>query len=177
MAVTESEGIPVNAEVDVVQQVTDMQALYRMFDSSGRLIYVGVTGNLGRRLGNHSEKLWFPRVMTIKLQWFFTRAEALAAERQAIQTEMPLVNIAGAGPLPLQARQAPPRCIVGELPDGPITLAIAVGLGVIHCALAAARRASSRPGFPEPVGERGTAHLYDIGDLLSWQAGKVKVSR
>jgi hypothetical protein len=54
-----------------------------------------------------------------------------------------------------------------------VTLAEAVGRGIVGPSIQAVRKARSRgDGFPEPVGERpGTGHpalLYDISDLHAW---------
>jgi len=49
-----------------------------------------------------------------------------------------------------------------------ISLADAVTQGIVPTSLAAVRKASQRPGFPEPVGLRGAAHLYSSSDLRAW---------
>lgn len=66
-------------------------ALYRFFDADGRLLYVGVTSNPKVRWHAHElYQHWWQEVHTKEIEWLPTRAEALAAERQAIRTEKPL---------------------------------------------------------------------------------------
>lgn len=148
-----------------VQHVTSMQAVYRMFDKYGQLVYIGVTGDLGRRLASHAEKRWFPQVVQITLTWFPDREAAERAERAAIDAEQPRINIAG------RKAKTPPVAMrrLSQAPDGPVTLAEAVGLRILHCTLHAARKAAQRPGFPSPVGLRGTAKLYDVDALCAFR--------
>lgn len=80
------------------RRLAEMCALYRMFDDRDRLLYVGITGDLGQRLGEHSFKRWFPLVERITLEWLPTRAAALLAEKRAISTERPRYNKAGTKP-------------------------------------------------------------------------------
>jgi predicted GIY-YIG superfamily endonuclease len=77
-----------------VRRMADMHAVYRMFDGEGRLLYIGRTGDAGRRFGDHTAKRWFPLVETIKLEWLPTEAAAVLAERRAIRAERPRYNIA-----------------------------------------------------------------------------------
>jgi hypothetical protein len=74
------------------RRFADMQALYRLYDEKDRLLYIGVTGDLGQRLGEHSAKRWFPLVDHAKFEWLPTRAAALLAERRAIIAEHPRYN-------------------------------------------------------------------------------------
>lgn len=68
--------------------------LYRMFDESNALLYVGVTANFGQRMRRHqAEKPWWPFAVTIKLEHFETREAALNAERNAILHEKPACNV------------------------------------------------------------------------------------
>jgi hypothetical protein len=39
--------------------------VYRCFDASGRLLYVGCSGNVTRRLGSHHSKPWWPLVAQV----------------------------------------------------------------------------------------------------------------
>lgn len=80
----------------MVGQVIDSTAVhfvYRMFDSSGRLLYVGMTGNLEQRLHHHSFNApWYGRVARTTVETYPDRAAAIAAEKHAIQTEQPELN-------------------------------------------------------------------------------------
>jgi hypothetical protein len=80
------------------RRLTEMHALYRMFDERDRLLYIGMTGDFGKRLGEHSVKRWFPLVERITLEWLPNKAAARVAERRAIGTERPRYNIAGTRP-------------------------------------------------------------------------------
>lgn len=72
----------------------------------------------------------------------------------------------------------PGLTLVPDLPDEPaelsgVTLSEAVRDGVLGMSLDAARKASNRdPEFPESVGNRGTARLYDPAELMRWQANR-----
>jgi predicted DNA-binding transcriptional regulator AlpA len=68
--------------------------LYRHFDSSGALLYVGISLNALVRMSRHSrDSRWFDRVATITVERFPTRQEALLAERKAVATEKPPFNV------------------------------------------------------------------------------------
>lgn len=68
-------------------------ALYRFFDASDVLLYVGITASLGVRMGNHSKgKPWCTAVHHVAIDHFPTRQAALNAERRAIREEQPLHN-------------------------------------------------------------------------------------
>lgn len=68
-------------------------ALYRHFDSAGKLLYVGIALSPTYRLRKHSRTAcWFGQIAAITVQWFPSRGEALVAERDAIDSEWPLHN-------------------------------------------------------------------------------------
>jgi hypothetical protein len=69
---------------------------------------------------------------------------------------------------------APPLVPLG--PVGAVTLKEAFAAGLFPT-LEAAQKASQRPGFPAVIGQRGRAHLYDIGDLAALRSEKVKAGR
>ncbi|GAA3267840.1 GIY-YIG nuclease family protein [Streptomyces lavendulae] len=69
-------------------------ALYRLFDSTDRLLYVGITDNPRKRFGEHAAtKEWWPSVAERQVEWHATRLDAEASEREAIQRERPKWNI------------------------------------------------------------------------------------
>lgn len=77
--------------------MTDPTALYRMYDTRGRLLYVGITGRLPDRLGQHQDgKPWWVEVESIRVEHFETREEASIAEITAIVNEGPEYNVAHA---------------------------------------------------------------------------------
>jgi predicted GIY-YIG superfamily endonuclease len=73
---------------------TGRTVLYRLYDSAGVLLYVGVTGNLATRLASHAKtQKWWPEVSKRELVWYDQRREAEAAERSTIAQEQPLWNV------------------------------------------------------------------------------------
>jgi predicted GIY-YIG superfamily endonuclease len=71
-------------------------ALYRLFASNRKLLYVGITGDLKTRLAAHAEtKPWWPEVARKTVEWHMTRASAAKAEVKVIRSERPLHNIRG----------------------------------------------------------------------------------
>lgn len=69
-------------------------ALYRFYDRSQVLLYVGITVSLPTRLTSHrTKKPWWTLIHHVDVEHFATRDEALAAERTAIRAEKPLYNI------------------------------------------------------------------------------------
>jgi hypothetical protein len=70
-----------------------MATLYRHFDSSGNLLYVGCSLNWFQRTIMHSQQTsWFGEIVRIELEHFETREQALRAEWLAISSENPLYN-------------------------------------------------------------------------------------
>lgn len=82
-------------------------ALYRLYDKRHNLLYVGITNDPRVRFAAHAvDKPWWPSVVRRDLEWFPSRAEALAAEGEAIRIEKPGANVLiPAAPKP----PAPPR--------------------------------------------------------------------
>ncbi len=68
--------------------------LYRHFDKSGALLYVGSCANPLARLKNHKQNSkWFHQIVRVEIEHFTTRVESYSAERTAIATEQPIYNI------------------------------------------------------------------------------------
>lgn len=69
-------------------------ALYRFYDVRDRLLYVGITLDLGARWKHHSKnKTWWVDVARCTVEHFPTRDAVLAAESVAINAEKPRWNI------------------------------------------------------------------------------------
>lgn len=69
-------------------------ALYRLRDQGGTLLYVGVSDNPRRRFKDHSDdKPWWAQVAHRSIEWFPSRARALAAESTTIRVERPRYNV------------------------------------------------------------------------------------
>lgn len=63
--------------------------------------------------------------------------------------------------------------VSGPAGPPPVSLSEAVGMGIVRGQLAAIRTARHRDeSFPEPVGKRGLAHVYDPLALAEWNAGR-----
>lgn len=70
--------------------------LYRIYDGpkGKRLLYIGVTNSLPRRISQHlRDKWWFPDDGRITFEMYDDRASVLAAEERAIRREKPLYNV------------------------------------------------------------------------------------
>jgi AraC-like DNA-binding protein len=67
--------------------------LYRHFDESGKLLYVGISLHAVSRLAAHKRTSpWVWSVARMEVQTYPTRLEAEIAEREAIKAERPLFN-------------------------------------------------------------------------------------
>ena len=71
----------------------ERHAVYRCYSDQGQLLYVGTTGNLGKRMAAHAEKVWFLQVRGITLEWYAHELDALNAERRAIHVGHPKYNV------------------------------------------------------------------------------------
>lgn len=70
------------------------QALYRLYNAAGELLYVGITWNVANRMNTHRGlQPWWPEVADVQLETHPNRAAVLAAERVAIERERPRYNI------------------------------------------------------------------------------------
>lgn len=70
----------------------DPHSVYRCFDAAGRLLYVGMTACVLRRMQEHRVKDWWPRVASITVKHYPNRRTARNAERLAIVRERPEIN-------------------------------------------------------------------------------------
>jgi hypothetical protein len=98
-------------DLDVILQIADMHAVYRMFGEMDDLLYIGSTAR-ARRFDEHAVKRWFPAVRYITLDWHATETEARKAEQIAIKLENPRYNIRGAPPPGQGVLTAPMRKVV-----------------------------------------------------------------
>jgi hypothetical protein len=69
-------------------------ALYRHWDKDDRLMYVGISLSVFKRLSDHQRTSdWASRIVRVTIEQFPTREDALDAERTAIQFEHPECNV------------------------------------------------------------------------------------
>lgn len=68
-------------------------ALYRHFDASGILLYVGISEEPLKRGKRHAEEsIWVQFAVRMEAEWLDDRATAEVAEREAIRSEQPIFN-------------------------------------------------------------------------------------
>jgi hypothetical protein len=76
-----------------------MTTLYRHFNATGRLLYVGISDKALMRLTQHRKLTpWWDQIAHITLMHLPDRATAIVAEKLAIQTEDPIYIRYGWGP-------------------------------------------------------------------------------
>lgn len=74
--------------------MTQPFALYRYFDENGRLLYIGISGELGARVSGHVAKSrWMQLAAGSTIERHGTLAEVKAVEVAAIKAEHPLFNL------------------------------------------------------------------------------------
>jgi DNA-binding GntR family transcriptional regulator/predicted GIY-YIG superfamily endonuclease len=97
-------------------ETSERTALYRFYDATKRLLYVGISSDLKKRWAQHEEsKAWWPQVASETVEWLESRAAALVAERNAIRAENPLFNHQNKQS-PILSQIAPQR--LNEVPNG-----------------------------------------------------------
>jgi hypothetical protein len=90
-----AQGIRVTGARDNLSaNKAEAHAVYRMFDTDGCLLYVGISLSVAHRMSRHRrEKQWWSDIAKIELTHYLDHDSARAAERDAIQDEAPLYNI------------------------------------------------------------------------------------
>lgn len=75
--------------------MSERTAIYRLFDRSGTLLYVGVSSHPKRRFVDHRRtQPWWGEVCRREVgPWYPTREDAAEAERMAIRAENPRYNV------------------------------------------------------------------------------------
>lgn len=70
--------------------------VYRCYDETNRLLYVGATKNVFARVEAHRAKSWWaPTVARVAAEAHPSKVAALAVEREAIASELPRWNTRG----------------------------------------------------------------------------------
>ena len=71
-----------------------MACVYRHFDRTGKLLYIGCCQcYIGRLAAHRNNSAWWNRVTKVTIQHFKSRDEAKRAEAEAIRIERPIINI------------------------------------------------------------------------------------
>ncbi|MGW4825473.1 hypothetical protein ACWEP4_43020 [Streptomyces sp. NPDC004227] len=124
-------------------------ALYRLFDGSGQLLYIGISHKPDVRWGQHSEeKEWWPQVSRRDVEWHPTRAGAERAELAAIAAEKPLHNKVG-------TIAATVNAVGGKTPTRPIR----VDLGMWA-------------SFGKAAAEQGSDRSATLRAFMAWYLGE-----
>jgi prevent-host-death family protein len=77
----------------VTKPVLGKTAVYRLYDSGGALLYVGLGGDPESRWKDHArEKPWWSEVSRKTVMWHESLEEASIAEHKAIHSEKPMHN-------------------------------------------------------------------------------------
>ena len=82
----------------VIRKANDLSLtptdLYRLYDTNGVLLYVGISNRWPSRMKQHTkDKQWFNSVGKVEISHYCTRREAEAAEKAAIKSERPIHNV------------------------------------------------------------------------------------
>ncbi|MFE4818583.1 GIY-YIG nuclease family protein [Streptomyces sp. NPDC056704] len=68
-------------------------ALYRLYDTDGQLLYIGITNDPDRRWTQHARSSrWWPAVATKQVEWLGDRRDALRAEKAEVKRLNPPYN-------------------------------------------------------------------------------------
>lgn len=92
--------------------------VYRLYNEAGDLLYVGVTVGTNLRFQQHQQWAWWVEVDDWTTTLYPSRRKALAAEREAIETELPRYNLQynKNNPDRVEPRLRPPVRPRGECP-------------------------------------------------------------
>lgn len=76
----------------VKDEPAERTALYRFYDASGRLLYIGITSHPKDRWAAHKYASWAEVAVRRTVEWLPDWTAAEAAERTAIEAEKPIYN-------------------------------------------------------------------------------------
>jgi predicted GIY-YIG superfamily endonuclease len=147
---------PIRAETGLVSDIdrrdSPETAVYRIYDDSGQLLYVGITHDVVTRFRERKvDKGWWARAHRYAVHWYPTREIAAAREREAIAAEGPEFNSVHA--------TLPRREITPAVPGTYSTLEIARRFRISPDTL---RPMVAQPGFPPRItGLRGKRYPAD----------------
>lgn len=146
--------------------------LYRHFNKSGKLLYVGISICALERLRQHrDDSTWFDDIATVEIERFATAKEAIAAEIVAIQKEKPLHNRAHS---PKQRTEVAELVPPQETHDG--RRSVKVGDAARYLGVSASLLRKYRIRGPDDPGGNGPKYtkignslvIYKLADLDAW---------
>lgn len=74
--------------------MSTLYALYRYFDATGRLLYIGISGDLAVRDTSHiSRSRWMELTASSTVERYGTFEAVKRAEQEAVESECPLFNV------------------------------------------------------------------------------------
>ncbi|MFI7009999.1 GIY-YIG nuclease family protein [Streptomyces sp. NPDC050145] len=137
-------------------------ALYRLYDSAGALLYVGITHDPVARWGSHAAtKSWWGDVQRRVLEWHDDRDRAEVAEVEAIRAELPRHNVAASPIAPGPRALGSSELLVSEVKGNLSSVARRVADGCLVW-LVGRGRARARQAALVPV---------EIGELVERAGG------
>ncbi len=90
--------------------MSNRTVLYRAYDMNHELLYIGISSQAFARFDQHTHtSKWMSDCWYVICEHYKTRLEALAAEKQAIQTEFPKFNQVHKKELPDETRNLSPE--------------------------------------------------------------------
>jgi predicted GIY-YIG superfamily endonuclease len=110
-------------------------ALYRFYDATGALLYIGITADPGSRWRSHAHnKPWWQQISTITVETHNDRAAVLRAEECAIRAELPKYNIVHnrSRPDATPARPRPEPIAASDMPDDCHDRCVPTGVDAIY---------------------------------------------
>lgn len=85
-------------------------AVYRVFDATGVLLYIGCSQRIGARLAVHGNtQPWYHEIARIEVEWHPNEPHAKVAEAKAIENEKPKYNRLIADPQKIAEEPKPAR--------------------------------------------------------------------
>ncbi|MGW2223814.1 hypothetical protein [Streptomyces formicae] len=147
-------------------------ALYRFSDAAGKLLYVGITKSFGQCWLNHSRKKpWWPQVQSHTAEWFDSRPEAEAAEKQAVIAEGPKYNVVHK-PRPRRVpvpRVIPPPQAQADVDADYWTVADVAAHWRIATQTVRTYRSRKRGELPEPDHRYGRTPLWRPATIIGFE--------
>lgn len=142
--------------------MTARLAVYRPYDISGGLLYVGISKDFGRRWRQHaSTKQWWSEARRMTVEWYEDEAEALRAEVEAIECERPRYNVAQTNSHYRSARTSAPVSRQPYMGSSEIGREFGVSRQRVN-------QITAKPGFPEPYDVLSMGKIWQRAEVEKW---------